>query len=84
LSTGQTPTNARGAQSLAAVVILIATVVAEKRAVRIAVALGGGLGIGLALVAVLVSDWGSTPRIPASAQVVRVAITASDVRLEPA
>jgi hypothetical protein len=69
---------------IAAVVILIATVVAERRAVRAAVALFGGLAVALvALVAVLISVWGSPPRIPASAQVVHVVVTASEVRLDP-
>lgn len=71
--------------AIAAVVIAVATVVAEKRAVRAAVALCGGLAVALvALVAVLVSVWGSPPRIPATAQVVQVVVTASEVRLEPA
>ena len=70
---------------IAAVVILIATVLAERRARRAAIALSGALAVALvALVAVLVSVWGSPPRIPASAQVVRVAFTDSEVRLNPA
>lgn len=70
---------------IAAVVILIATVIAEKRAARAAIALAGGLAVALvALVAVLVSAWGSPPRIAADAQVVRIVVTATEVRLDPA
>ncbi|MDQ2934086.1 MAG: hypothetical protein M3R49_03725 [Chloroflexota bacterium] len=70
---------------ITAIVILIATVVAEKRAVGAAVALSGGLAVGLvALVVALVSVWGSPPRIPPGAQTVHIVVTASEVRLEPA
>jgi len=71
--------------AIAAFVILIATVLAEKRARRTAIALSGGLAAALVvLVAVLVSVWGSPPKIPPNAQVVRVALTESEVRLNPA
>jgi hypothetical protein len=70
---------------IAAAVILVAIVVAEQRAVRAAVALSGGLAVALvALVVVLVSVWGTPPRIAADAQVVHVVITASEVRVDPA
>ncbi|HUF05893.1 MAG TPA: hypothetical protein VMP86_00740 [Candidatus Binatia bacterium] len=70
---------------IVAVVILIATVVAEKRAVRAAFALVGALAVALvALVAVLVAVWGSPPRIPIGAQTVHIVVTASEVRLDPA
>ncbi len=70
---------------IAAIVSLIATVVAEKRAVRAAIALAGGLAVALVgLLAVLVSVWGSPPRIAAGAETVHVVVTASEVRLDPA
>jgi hypothetical protein len=70
---------------IAVVVIVLATVVFEKRAAGAAVALSGGLAVALvALVVVLISVWGSPPRIPANAQVVHVAVTSSEVRLDPA
>jgi hypothetical protein len=70
---------------IAAIVALIATVVAEKRAVRVAVALVGALAVGLlALGAVLVAVWGSPPRMSAGAQTVHVVVTGSEVRLNPA
>lgn len=70
---------------IAVVVIVLATVVAEKRAAGAAVALLGGLAVALvALVVVLISVWGSPPRIPANAQVVHVTVTASETRLDPA
>jgi hypothetical protein len=71
--------------AIAAVVSLAATIVAEKRAVRAAVALVGGLAVALlALVAVLVAVWGSPPRIPPGAQTVHIVVTPSEVRLDPA
>ena len=70
---------------LAAVVILVATVVAEKQARGAAVALVGALAIGLVgLVAVLVAVWGSPLRIPPGAQEVRIVVTETMVRLDPA
>lgn len=70
---------------VAAVVILIATVVAEKRAVGAAVALVGVLAVALVgLVAVLVAVWGSPLRIPLGAQEVHIVVTESAVRLHPA
>lgn len=68
----------------AAAVILIAIIVAERRAVRAAMALAGGLAVAVvALVVMLISVWGSPPRIAADAQVVHVVVTASEVRLDP-
>lgn len=69
---------------VAAVVILIATVVAEKRAVGAAVALAGLLAVAIAgLVAVVVMGWGSGPTIPPGAQVVHIVVT-EEVQLDPA
>ena len=71
--------------AIGAVVAVVATAVAAKRAVRAAIALGCGLTLGvLALVAVLLSVWGSPPRIPSTAQTVHVVVSSSAVRLEPA
>jgi hypothetical protein len=69
---------------ITAMVVLIASVVAEKRAVGAAIALSGALAVGLvALVVALVAVWGSPPRIPAGAQTVHIVVTASQVRLDP-
>ena len=69
----------------AAVVVLISIVVAERKAVRAAIALVGGLAVALvALVVMLVAVWGTPPRIAADAQVVHVVVTRSEVRLDPA
>jgi len=71
--------------AIAAAAIVIGAMVAEKRAVRAAFALSGGLTIAVvALVAVLVSVWGSPPRMPADAQAVHVVVNGSMVRLDPA
>ena len=71
--------------AIAAAAILIGAVMAEKRAVRAALAFSGGLAVAcVALVAVLVSMWGSPPRMPADAQVVHVVVIGSTVRLDPA
>jgi hypothetical protein len=70
---------------IAAIVTLIAIIVADRQAMRAAVALVGGLGVALiALVLMLISVWGSPPRIAADAQVVHVVVTASEVHLDPA
>jgi hypothetical protein len=70
---------------VAAVVTLIATVVAEKRAASAAVALAGVLAVALVgLVAVLVAAWGTPLRIPRDAQEVHIVVTDSAVPLEPA
>jgi len=73
------------AYGIAAVVILAAIVVVERRAKGAAVALGGALAIGLVgLVAAVVAVWGTPLRIPTGAQQVHIVVTASAVRLEPA
>lgn len=70
--------------AIAAMVVLIASVAAEKRAAGTAIALSGGLAVGLIALAVsLVAVWGSPPRIPAGAQTVHIVLSASDVRLDP-
>ncbi len=69
---------------VAAVVILAATVVADRQAKGAAVALGGALAIGLvALVAALLAVWGTPLRIPTGAQEVHITVTATEVRLSP-
>ena len=67
--------------TIAGIVMLIATVGADKRVVSAAVALFGVLAVGLGVA--LVAVWGSPPRIPPGAQTVHVVITASEVRLDP-
>jgi len=71
---------------VAAVAILIATVVAAKRSGAAAAALVGlpAVVLAVALVAVLVAVWGSPQRIPLDAQTVHVVVTESEVRLDPA
>jgi len=70
---------------IAAVVSLVATVVAARRAKGAAVALGAVVGVGLVgLVAAVVAVWGSPLRIPTGAQEVHIVVTATAVRLEPA
>jgi len=70
---------------ITAIAVLIAWVLADRRAVGAAVALCGGLTVGLiAMVVALVAVWGSPPRIPAGAQTVHIVVTASAVRLQPA
>jgi hypothetical protein len=69
---------------IAALVILVGTVVADRQAKVAAVALGGALAIGLVgLVAALVAVWGTPLRIPTGAQEVHIEVTATDVRLSP-
>lgn len=71
--------------AIAALVTVAVTAVAAKRAVRAAITLAAGLTVGLlALVAVLISLWGTPPRIPPTAQTVHIVITSSEVHLEPA
>ena len=70
---------------LAAIVILIATVVVEKQARGAAVALVGLVAAGLVALAVAVAAvWGTPLRIPTDAQAVHIVITESAVRLDPA
>ncbi|MGZ8512168.1 MAG: hypothetical protein ACXWWL_01860 [Candidatus Limnocylindria bacterium] len=71
--------------AIAALVTVALTAVAAKHAVRAGIALGGGLTVGLlALVAVLVSLWGTPPRIPPTAQTAYIVVTSAEVHLEPA
>jgi hypothetical protein len=68
----------------AAVVILLASDLIARRAIKAAVAVLGAAAAGLAiLVATLVTAWGSPPRIAADAQTVQVVSTPSGVELEP-
>ncbi|MEK6191365.1 MAG: hypothetical protein AABM41_03450 [Chloroflexota bacterium] len=70
---------------VAAVVILVATVVADRQAKGAAVALAGALAVALiGLVVVLVAVWGTPLRIPTGAQEVHIVATETAVRLDPA
>ena len=70
---------------IVAAVILVGTVAAERRAKAAAVGVVAGLGGALVvLVALLVAAWDSPPRVPLDAQIVRIAVAASEVQLDPA
>ena len=70
---------------LTAVVLLIALILAERRAVRAAAVLGGVLAVAvITLVVATVAVWGSPLRIPPGAQVVHIVLADSEVHLDPA
>jgi len=73
---------------LAAVVILIATVVVERETRGAALALFGVVAAGLVglvgLVAVVAAVWGTPLRVPPGAQEVHIVLTESSVQVEPA